>query len=97
MAKQHSPYAVVLTYNEDPQRLIVHTVDPRKLAPLVSGRMGVVMADEDDFKLDDEFARQLGIGMLNTIALGQPAIKPYLSVSPYPIGRSHTEEGKDAD
>ncbi|MFM0591976.1 hypothetical protein, partial [Paraburkholderia dilworthii] len=62
MAKQHPPYAVVLTYNEDLQQLIVHTVDPRKLAPLVAGRMGVVMADEDDFKLDDEFARQLGIG-----------------------------------
>ncbi|RAS20857.1 hypothetical protein [Paraburkholderia bryophila] len=85
MAKQHPPYAVVLTYNEDLQQLIVHTVDPRKLAPLVAGRMGVVMADEDDFKLDDEFARQLGIGMLNTIALGQPAIKLYMTATQHPI------------
>jgi hypothetical protein len=37
------------------------------------------MADEENFKLDDEFARQLGVGLLNTIALGQPDIKQYMS------------------
>lgn len=84
MAK-HPPYSVVLTYDENLQQLIVHTVDPNRLAPLVEGRMGVVMADEEDFKLDDEFARQLGIGMLNTIALGQPEIKQYMTVTQHPI------------
>lgn len=53
----HPPYAVVLTYQEDLQQLVVHTIDPNKLAPLVAGRMGVVMADGHDFKLDDEFVR----------------------------------------
>jgi hypothetical protein len=42
----HPPYSVVLTYNEDLQQLVVHTIDPSRLAPLVAGRMGVVMADE---------------------------------------------------
>ncbi|MDE1004482.1 MAG: hypothetical protein OSB38_02375 [Paraburkholderia fungorum] len=83
----HPSYSVVLTYNKDMQQLIVHTVNPNSLAPLVAGRMGVVMADEEDFKLDDEFARQLGIGMLNTIALGQPEIKQYMTVTQHPIGK----------
>ena len=86
MAK-HPPYSVVLTYNEDLQQLIVHTIDPNKLAPLVAGRMGVVLADEHDFKLDDEFARQLGVGLLNTIALGQPEIKQYITFTDGPIDK----------
>ena len=84
MAKNPT-YSVVLTYNEELQRLVVHTIDPNRLAPLVAGRMGVVIADEHDFKLDDEFARQLGIGMLNTIALGQPDIKKYKTFKERPI------------
>ncbi|RDK03849.1 hypothetical protein [Paraburkholderia lacunae] len=83
----HPPYSVVLTYTEDPQQLIVHTVDPAKLAPLVAGKMGVVLADEHDFKLDDEFARQLGVAMLNAIALGQPDIRQYMTVTQEPIDR----------
>lgn len=88
MAK-HPTYSVVLTYNEELQRLVVHTIDPNRLAPLVAGRMGVVMADEHDFKLDDEFARQLGVGMLNTIALGQPELKQYMTITPYPLDGSN--------
>ncbi|WP_168794998.1 hypothetical protein [Paraburkholderia aromaticivorans] len=87
MAK-HPPYSVVLSYDENLQQLIAFTIDPNMLAPLLAGRMGVVLADEDDFKLDDEFARQLGVGMLNTIALGQPGIKQYMSVTENPIDRS---------
>ncbi|MFM0627169.1 hypothetical protein [Paraburkholderia xenovorans] len=90
MAK-HPPYSVVLSYDENLQQLIAHTIEPDVLAPLLAGRMGVVLADEDDFKLDDEFARQLGVGMLNTIALGQPSIKQFMSVSEEPIDRSSEE------
>ncbi|MFM0503806.1 hypothetical protein [Paraburkholderia caffeinilytica] len=90
MAK-HPPYSVVLTYDENLQQLIVYTVDPNDLAPLVAGRMGVVMADEQDFKLDDEFARQLGVGLLNTIALGQPDIKQYMTFTEAPTDRPSEE------
>jgi hypothetical protein len=83
---KHPPYSVVLTYNEDLQQLVAYAVDSTMLAPLVAGRMGVVLADEQDFILDDEFARQLGVGMLSTIALGQPSIKQYMSVTQDPIG-----------
>jgi hypothetical protein len=90
MAK-HPPYSVVLSYDENLQQLIAYTIEPNMLTPLLAGRMGVVLADEDDFKLDDEFARQLGVGMLNTIALGQPSIKHFMSVSEGPIDRPSEE------
>ncbi|WP_429326644.1 hypothetical protein [Paraburkholderia sp. GAS348] len=45
------------------------------------------MADEHDFKLDDEFARLLGVGMLNTIALGQPDVKQYMTFTEGPIDK----------
>ncbi|WP_269764924.1 hypothetical protein [Burkholderia ubonensis] len=40
-----------------------------------------------DYKLDDEFARRLGVAMLNPIALGQPDIKQFMSVMQNPEGR----------
>ncbi|MFL9996580.1 hypothetical protein PQR34_17470 [Paraburkholderia sediminicola] len=87
----HPAYSIVLTYIENIQQLIAHTVDPAELAPLVIGKMGVVLADEHDFKLDDEFARQLGVGMLNTIALGQPDIKQYMTFTQHLIDRPSEE------
>jgi hypothetical protein len=88
MAK-HPPYSVVLTYSEDRQQLTVQTVDPAKLAPLVAGKIEMpILLDEYDFKLDDEFARRLGVAMLNLIALGQPDIKQYMSATQQPIEKS---------
>ncbi|WP_244146772.1 hypothetical protein [Paraburkholderia sp. BCC1876] len=43
--------------------------------------------DGDEFKFDDELARQLGVAVLNVIAKGRPAIKACLSVTQHPIGR----------
>jgi hypothetical protein len=85
----HPPYSVVLTYAQDRQMLTVQTVDPTKLAPLVAGKIEMPIIFEDfDFKLDDEFARRLGVAMLNLIALGKPEIKQYMSVTPGPIPRA---------
>lgn len=81
----HPPYSVVLTYAEDRQMFAVQTVDPAKLAPLVAGKIEMPIILEDfDFKLDDEFARRLGVAMLNLIALGKPEIKQYMSVTQDP-------------
>ncbi|CAM2181704.1 conserved hypothetical protein [Paraburkholderia sacchari] len=87
MAK-HPPYSVVLTYAEDHQKLTVQTVDPAKLAPLVAGKIEMpILLEEYDFKLDDEFARRLGVAMLNLIALGQPDIKQFMSVTQEPMDK----------
>lgn len=82
----HPPYAVVLTYSEDRQSLLVQAADPAKVAPVVAGKLEMPIVLEDyGFKLDDEFARRLGVAMLNLIALGQPDIKQYMSVTPEPV------------
>ena len=85
----HPPYSVVLTYAEDRQMMIVQAIDPAKLAPLVAGKLEMpILFDEFDFKLDDEFARRLGVAMLNLIALGQPEIMQYMTATQEPILRS---------
>jgi hypothetical protein len=85
----HPPYSVVLTYAEDLQMMTAQTVDPAKLAPLVAGKLEMpILFDEFDLKLDDEFARRLGVAMLNLIALGQPKIKRYVTATQEPIPRS---------
>jgi hypothetical protein len=85
MAK-HPPYSVVLTYKADIEQLIVHAVDPNRLAPLVAEALEMpILLDEYDFKLDDEFARRLGVAMLNLIGAGQPDIKQYMTVTQEPI------------
>lgn len=78
---RHLPYCMVPTYEEDLQQMIAYTVEPDTLAPLLADRMGVVLTDEHDFKLNEAFAREPGVGMLNTIALGQTSIKQYIGVT----------------
>ncbi|RQY60783.1 hypothetical protein DF111_01315 [Burkholderia stagnalis] len=87
MAK-HSPYAVVVVYDEEQQRLSVKAADPNKLAPQLRGVLEMpIMLEEFDYRIDDEFARRLGAAMLNLIAAGQPDIEKYMSVTLEPIPR----------
>jgi hypothetical protein len=82
----HPPYSVVLTYSEESQQLIMQAVDSAKLAPLVADVMEVpFFLDNDEFRFDDELARQLGVVVLNVIAAGRPSLKQYLSVTQHPI------------
>ncbi len=70
------PCSVVVTYDEDRQQLILQSVSPARLAPLLAGAIEMpILLDEFDFRLDDEFARRFGGGVLNLIAVGQPEIK----------------------
>ncbi|SAK87725.1 hypothetical protein AWB76_06224 [Caballeronia temeraria] len=81
----HHPYSVVLTYHEDQQRLSIHAVEPEHIAPLLVSKLEMpVLLDEFNFSLDDEFARRLGVAVLNLIALGQPEIKQYMHVTATP-------------
>jgi hypothetical protein len=85
---QHQAYSVVLTYFEDRQEITMQAVDRARLAPVLTGVLEIpVLLDEHNFKLDDEFARRLGVAILNGIALGQPDIKQYMTVTQHPIDR----------
>lgn len=87
MAK-HSPYAVVVIYDEDRQSFIVKAADPDKLEPQLQGVLEMpILLDEFDYRIDDEFARRLGAAMLNLIAAGQPCIEKYMSVTLGPLPR----------
>lgn len=88
----HPPYTVVLTYTDDPLQLTMQAVDSAKLAPLVAASMALpFFIDNDEVKFDDELARQLGVAMLNVIALGRPDVKKHLNLTQHPIGRPSEE------
>ncbi|MFM0202824.1 hypothetical protein PQR53_23475 [Paraburkholderia fungorum] len=90
------PYCMVLTYTEDPQQLIMQAVDSTKLASLVGGVMEVpFFLEGDEFKFDDELARQLGVAVLNVIAAGRPDIKRLLNVTQHPIDEPNSAEDTD--
>ncbi|MFM0014439.1 hypothetical protein PQR46_15030 [Paraburkholderia sediminicola] len=95
---KHPPYSMVLTYTEDPKQLIMQAVDSARLATVVRGVMEVpFFLDDEEFKFDDELARQLGVAMLNTIALGRPDIKQHLNVTQQPIDEPTSAGGNDSD
>lgn len=78
--------SVVVTYDENSQQLILQLADPAKLAPLLARTLKApILLEEFDFKLDDEFVRRFGGGVLNLIALGQPEIKQYTTYTQHPI------------
>ncbi|MEX3759352.1 hypothetical protein [Paraburkholderia phenoliruptrix] len=88
----YPPRSVVVTYDEDSQQLILQLADPVKLAPLLAGTLKApILLEEFDFKLDDEFVRRLGGGVLNLIALGQPEIRQYTTYTQHPIDQPSEE------
>lgn len=85
MSTTHPAYSVVLTYEEHRDMLTVHAVPSADLKAPTSSRLEIpILVDEFSFTLDDEFARRLGVAMLNLLALGQPDIRQYMSVTPGP-------------
>jgi len=80
------PHSIILSYAEDCQQLIVHTIDSDRLAPLIADKPEMpIPLDEFDFTLDDEFAQLFGGAMLGLIAFGRPGLKQYMSVSSWPV------------
>jgi hypothetical protein len=82
LVAKHPPYSVILTYVEDKQMLSVRAIEPEKIAPLLMNKLELpILLEEFDFRLDDEFARRLGVAVLNVLSLGQPEIRQYMSVT----------------
>ncbi|MFL9911458.1 hypothetical protein [Paraburkholderia sp. RL17-337-BIB-A] len=56
-----------------------------------------IFLDEEEFEFDDELARQLGVAMLNVIAMGRPDIRQRLNVTQHPIDEPNSAEDIDCD
>ncbi|KVC84624.1 hypothetical protein WJ41_05000 [Burkholderia ubonensis] len=79
----HPPYSVILSFTGD--SFDVRAVEKEKIAASIADSLAIpILLDEFGYKLDDEFARRLGVTMLNLIALGQPDIKQFMSVTQEP-------------
>ena len=84
-AQKRPPRCVVITYDENEQALQICTIHREPIARRIDSAMVVPwpLADEE-FKLDDEFARKLGGLVFNLLATHQPELKPYITVTPDP-------------
>ncbi|SAL80700.1 hypothetical protein AWB67_05674 [Caballeronia terrestris] len=88
MTQKHKPSSIILSYVPDSQRLLIHVVETRKASALTAEVLEApLLLEESDFKLDDEFARQLGVSLSNVLALSSPELKTYMSVTQAPIQR----------
>ncbi|NML32056.1 hypothetical protein [Paraburkholderia antibiotica] len=88
--EKRPPRYVVIAYDEDEQELKVCTLPRDSLAGQMNAALVVPWRLEDvDFKLDDESARTIGGVVFGLLAVHQPALKQYISVTPHPdaIGR----------
>lgn len=89
---QFPPCSVVVTYDQDRQQLILQSVEKARMAPALKGAIEMpVLLDEFEFRLDDEFARRSGVGVLSLIALGHPDIKQYMTFTEAPADRPSEE------
>lgn len=85
MIKSIKPCGVVIAYDEDEQALQICTVDRASLEKQTESALVVPWPLQDEnFKLDDEFARKLGGLVFGLLAAHQPNLKPHVSVTPHP-------------
>ena len=84
------PRCVVIAYDEDEQALKICTLYRDALAKRLDTALVVPWRLEDvDFKLDDESARTIGGVVFGLLAVHQPELKKYISVTPHPDAIKH--------
>ncbi|WP_244193372.1 hypothetical protein [Paraburkholderia eburnea] len=73
---------MLITYDEEGQQIETCTVDRDMVAALKERALVMPWSLEDrSFTLDDEFARQLGGAALLLLAINQPELKQYVTVT----------------
>jgi hypothetical protein len=79
------PRCVVIAYDEHEQSLNVCTIDRAALAKQMEAALVVPWPLEDEnYKLDDEFAKKLGGLIFGLLAAHQPDLNAYISVTHHP-------------
>lgn len=90
--EKRPPRCVVIAYDEDQQALKICTLYRDLLARRMDSALVVPWRLEDvDFKLDDESARTIGGVVFGLLAVHQPELKQYISVTPHPDSIGHPE------
>jgi hypothetical protein len=81
---KRSPRCVLISYDEDEQAIQTCTVDRALVTELMQGALTIPWSLKDEnFKLDDEFARRLGGVVFGLLSVHQPELKRYLNVTPH--------------
>ncbi|WP_454828865.1 hypothetical protein [Paraburkholderia xenovorans] len=82
------PCSIVVTYDENRQQLILQCVMPERLSSALKGASEIpVLLDEFNFKIDDEFVRRFGGGIVKILSMGQPDLKQYMTFTESPLDK----------
>ncbi|BCQ27292.1 hypothetical protein NK8_54810 (plasmid) [Caballeronia sp. NK8] len=77
-----TPRCVVIAYDEDNNAIETCTVSRETIESLRSASLVVPLSiDDEGGKADDEFARKLGAASLLLLAVHQPALASYITVT----------------
>ncbi len=82
---KRQPRCVVIAYDEHEQSLNICTLNRAALAKQMEAALVVPWPLQDEnFQLDDEFARKIGGLIFGLLAAHQPDLKQHISVTPHP-------------
>jgi hypothetical protein len=94
MPRLHPLRSIIVNYSPDDQRISVYGVDKAKTETITAGALEAPIFLEEEahkegaeYKLDDEFARRLGVAMLNVLALSYPDLRPLITATNAPLPR----------
>jgi hypothetical protein len=94
MASNHPKRSIIIDFSAEDARLLVYPVEREKTQPIIADALEIpILFDEaaaqvgDRYQLDDEFARRLGVAMLNLLALSYPELKQDITASQAPKAR----------
>jgi hypothetical protein len=94
MASNHPKRSIIIDYSAEDARLLVYPVEREKTRSIIADALEIpILFDEaaaqvgDRYQLDDEFARRLGVAMLNLLALSYPELKQDITASQAPNAR----------
>ena len=94
MASNHPKRSIIIDYSAEDARLLVYPVEREKARSIIADALEIpILFDEaatqagDRYQLDDEFARRLGVAMLNLLALSYPELKQDITASQAPKAR----------
>jgi hypothetical protein len=94
MALNHPKRSIIIDFSAEDARLLVYPVEREKTRSIIADALEIpILFDEaaaqagDRYQLDDEFARRLGVAMLNLLALSYPELKQDITASQAPKAR----------
>jgi hypothetical protein len=95
MSAFHPLRSVIVDFSPADESISIHPVARVEVEKVIANALKFPVFFEDEaacegggYLLDDEFARRIGVGILNALALSYPDLKPMITATNEPITRN---------